>query len=163
MVTQDAARAGRPSQAFAFMSALDIRWKAGSYGFGMAPAGTGRLYYSIAGLAYIPFKKPSGEIEKRTYFFGDFINDLVITCPPTPPCPASDKVGPLLLGSAAEALRSAIREALLTWPTSFMSDDVEYFINDGIETVVENDMFSGEVYAMPGGEGMIGVDHTCEM
>ena len=162
VVTQEAVRTGRFSHASAFMSALDIRWKAGGYGFGMAPAGTSKTDVSIAGLAYIPFKNPNGSIAKRTYFFGDFVNDLVITCPATPPCPASSKAGALLLGNAAEALRTSIRAAFLTWPASFVPEDAEYLVNDETQAVIDNDMI-GEMDLMFGGEGIHWVDHACEM
>jgi hypothetical protein len=128
VVSEEAARTGRAASASAFMSALDVRWKAGSYGFGLLPAGTVKFDFSIAGLAYIPFKNDNGEIKKYAYLFGDFVNDVVVVCPPTPSCPtepvtpcpappctARDNVGFLLLGNAAEALRVYINAALLTW------------------------------------------------
>lgn len=115
VVSTQAGLLGKSSIVPQFLSSLDVRWKGGSYGFGLAPTGTSKIDYSIAGLAYMPFKGANGAISYTSYFFGDFVNDLVIHCPTTPPCTASDKAGSLLLDAAAEALTGPIRDALATW------------------------------------------------
>ena len=119
VVAEEAASTGRSSRATEFMSLLDVRWKAGSYRFPLAPPGTWKVDFSIAGLAYLPFRDAAGSTTNTTYFFGDFVNDLVVTCPDpmdTESCPAFNAALNLLWGNAAEALRTSIHSALLTWP-----------------------------------------------
>jgi hypothetical protein len=125
VITEEASSLGKSSIASSFFSALDVRWKAGGYGFGLAPAGTGKIDFSIGGLAYVPVKTASGATQLRSYYFGDFVNDLVTHCPTTGPCPDSDKAGALLLGAVAEAMRGPIRDALTTWPSAVVSDAVD--------------------------------------
>lgn len=118
VVSREASKMGKSSIVPQFLSSLDVHWKGGSYVFWLAAGGmTSKLDYSIAGLAYIPFVNSSG-IYKTSYFFGDFVNDLVVSCSITPPCSASDTANNLLFAAVAEALASPIRSALTTWPTS---------------------------------------------
>jgi len=68
--------------------------------------------YAITGWPSIPFIA-KGKVAAHTYEFGDFGNDLPLFCTN---CTASQNAGNNLGAVAAEAARSAIRQALKTWP-----------------------------------------------
>ena len=68
--------------------------------------------YAITGWPSIPFIA-KGKVAAHTYEFGDFVNDLPLFCTN---CTASQNAGNNLGAVAAEAARSAIRQALKTWP-----------------------------------------------
>ncbi len=53
-----------------------------------------------------------GQTAARTFEFGDFANDLPMSCSN---CTASQDALNLLPGVAAEAARSTLRQALITW------------------------------------------------
>lgn len=122
VISEEASVLGKSSIASQFLSSVDVRWKAGGYSFGLSPSGTSKIDFSLAGLTYLPFKTSTGVIQEKSYYIGDFINDLVIHCPSTGPCPPSDQAGGLLLGGVAEALRGPISAALATWPTAITSE-----------------------------------------
>ena len=111
VVSQEAAGLGKSAVVPAFLADMNIRSKAGSYGFCLS--GTcvpWKADYSIAGWVSIPF---NGGATNRTYLFGNFVNDLVVNCNNN--CAAQIAVGTALSGVAAESARSTIRAALQTW------------------------------------------------
>jgi hypothetical protein len=78
-------------------------------------SGSGCLPYkldiSLTGWMSIPFRD-HGQLAGRTFEFGDFANDLPLSCSN---CAASRNASNLMQGVAAEAARSTIRQALMTW------------------------------------------------
>jgi hypothetical protein len=111
VVSQEAAAQGKSAIVPQFLAAMNVRWKAGSYGFCAAPCPPGsKVDYSIAGWISIPFSDGSFN---QSYEFGDFVNDLIIPCNNN--CAAQTNAGNAIFGVAAETARSTIAAALATW------------------------------------------------
>jgi Beta-lactamase enzyme family/Bacterial tandem repeat domain 1 len=111
VVAQEAANQGKSAIVPQFLAQMNVRWKAGSYGFCMDPAcQTSKVDLSIAGWMSIPFNQ--GAVS-HTYLFGDFVNDLFLPCGNS--CPAQVAAGNALGGVAAESARTTIAAALATW------------------------------------------------
>ena len=110
VVSQEAAAQGKSAIVPQFLAAMNVRWKAGSYGFCAAPCPPGsKVDYSIAGWMSIPFDDGAFN---QNYEFGDFVNDLIIPCTN---CAAQTNAGNAIFGVAAETSRSTIAAALSTW------------------------------------------------
>jgi hypothetical protein len=110
VVAQEAAAQGKSAVVPAFLADMDIRSKAGSYGFCLSSTCVPwKADYSIAGRVTIPF---NGGATSKSYLFGNFVNDLVVPCNNN--CAAQVAVGTALSGVAAESARSTIRAALMT-------------------------------------------------
>jgi hypothetical protein len=114
VVTQEAASLGKSAIVPQFLAQLNVRWKAGSYTFCLTGDGSCvpyKLDIALTGWMSIPFMQ-HGQVAASTFEFGDFANDLAIPCSN---CTAAQNAGNLLQGVAAEAARSTIRQALMTW------------------------------------------------
>jgi hypothetical protein len=111
VVTQEAAAQGKSAIVSQFLAQLNVRSKGGSYGICLATCNPYKDDLSLTGWVSIPFKS-GGVVLPRTYEFGDFVNDLILTCSN---CTASNNALNNLSGTAAEAARSTIRQALATW------------------------------------------------
>ena len=114
VVTQEAASLGKSAIVPQFLTQLNVRWKAGSYTFCLTNDGScapSKVDIALTGWMSVPFKG-HGQVAARTFEFGDFANDLAIPCSN---CTAAQNAGNLLQGVAAEAARSTIRQALMTW------------------------------------------------
>jgi hypothetical protein len=114
VVAQEAASLGKSAVVPRFLAQLDVRWKAGSYTFCLTDDGTCTPYkqdLAITGWMSIPFVR-DGTLAFQGYEFGDFVNDLYLPCRD---CAAARNAGNLLPGVAAEAARTTIRQALMTW------------------------------------------------
>jgi Beta-lactamase enzyme family/Bacterial tandem repeat domain 1 len=114
VVTQEAASLGKSAIVPQFLAQLSVRWKAGSYTFCMTDDGSctpDKQDLSLTGWMSIPFIR-DGRLASQNYEFGDFVNDLYVPCGN---CAAATNAGDLLQGVAAEAARTTIRQALMTW------------------------------------------------
>jgi hypothetical protein len=113
VVTQEAASLGKSAIVPQFLDQLNVRWKAGSYTICLTNDGCVpyKLDISLTGWMSIPFRQ-HGQLAARPFEFGDFTNDLPMSCSN---CTASQNASNLLQGVAAEAARSTIRQALMTW------------------------------------------------
>ena len=113
VVTQEAASLGKSAIVPQFVAQLNVRWKAGSYTFCLTNDGCvpDKLDIALTGWMAIPFMD-HGRLAGRAFEFGDFANDLPVSCSN---CTASQNALNLLQGAAAEAARSTIRQALMTW------------------------------------------------
>ncbi len=113
VVTQEAASLGKSAIVPQFLAQLNVRWKAGSYTFCLTNDGCvpDKLDIALTGWMSIPFRD-HGQPAARTFEFGDFANDLPMSCSN---CTASQDALNLLPGVAAEAARSTLRQALMTW------------------------------------------------
>jgi hypothetical protein len=113
VVTQEAASLGKSAIVPQFLAQLNVRWKAGSYTICQADSGCVpyKMDIALTGWMSIPFRD-HGQLAGQTFEFGDFANDLPLSCTD---CAASRNASSLLPGVAAEAARSTIRQALMTW------------------------------------------------
>jgi hypothetical protein len=111
VVAQEAAKQGKSAIVPQFLASMSVRFKAGGYQFGL-PANTSFSKYdnSVAGWISIPFNDAAFN---QTYLFGDFVNDLVVSC--TNNCAAQQAAGNAIFGTAAETARTTIAQALSTW------------------------------------------------
>jgi hypothetical protein len=111
VVSQEASALGKSAVVAQFLSTMNVRSKGGQYGICLADCNTYKLDLSVAGWVSIPFKR-SGQITPVSYLFGDYVNDLVLTCSN---CPAAMNANNLTGIEAPETARSTIRAALSTW------------------------------------------------
>src|SRR6266568_3860564 len=113
VVTQEAASLGKSAIVPQFLAQLNVRWKAGSYTICLTNDGCVpyKLDISLTGWMSIPFRQ-HGQLAARPFEFGDFANDLPMSCSN---CTAAQNASNLLQGVAAEAARSTLRQALMTW------------------------------------------------
>jgi beta-lactamase family protein len=114
VVTQEAASLGKSAIVPQFLAQLNVRWKAGSYTMCLtddASCAPAKLDIALTGWMSVPFRD-HGQLTGRAFEFGDFANDLPVSCGN---CTASVNAGNLLQGVAAEAARSTLRQALMTW------------------------------------------------
>ncbi|HXL18005.1 MAG TPA: serine hydrolase, partial [Streptosporangiaceae bacterium] len=115
VVTQEAASLGKSAIVPQFLAQLNVRWKAGSYTFCLTGNGCVpyKLDIALTGWMSIPFRD-HGQLAGRTFEFGDFANDLPMSCSN---CTASQNALNLLPRVAAEAARGTIRQALTGAPS----------------------------------------------
>ena len=115
VVKQEAAKVHKSAILAKFLSHLNVRWKAGSYTFCLAGSCVPcKLDLALTGWISIPFMH-KGKVSAHTYEFGDFVNDLPEFCTS---CAAQTSAFNNLENAGAEAARTAIRQALATWPKS---------------------------------------------
>lgn len=112
VVKSEAAKLHKSAFVSKFLAKTNVRWKAGSYEFCLASSCVPyKLDLAETGWVSIPFMA-RGKVVAHTYEFGDFVNDLPVTCNN---CTASQNAFNNLGAVAAEAARSIIGQALKTW------------------------------------------------
>ena len=116
VVSQEAAAVGKSAIVPQFLSQFNIRFKPGGYTFCMSSdCSVAKVDDSLAGWMSVPFKS-NGVLAPQSYVFGSIVNDLYIPCNSgTGGCGPQNLAGQETAANVAEAARSTIRQALLTW------------------------------------------------
>jgi hypothetical protein len=97
-----------------FLAQFNIRSKAGGHGFPMSLDGSViKADSSLAEWMSIPFKARR-RFNHQSFLFGSIVNDLYVPCSGAS-CPPQNLAARKPATNVAEAARSTIRQALLTW------------------------------------------------